>query len=259
MKTRAIFLGVSFLAGLIGTRASRAEQTPASAPTVTLDIAEGCRLLESVQDNVYSFDDPAFYWFCRYAAVEPEPFVLTDADRPLPWQFLLERPRDYRGRMIVVEGTLRRRLEFRVPDRFGDRPLYQSELSGRNTRGFCTVVTTTDPANVPLRSRVRVKGCFIKVRAYRTSDGTVGAGPLLVARELEATDAATSGFRRDSGGGWPVRPLVAGTVLLAVAWLLVRRRVGRSLRPESRHAGPGSIAARSDHDFDWLLDGDDKP
>ncbi len=259
MKTYDFLLGVALVAGLIEARTSRAGQTPTSAPIAALDIAEGRRLLESVEDNVYSFDDPAFYWFCRYAAAEPEPFALTDADRPLPWQFLLERPGDYRGRLIVVEGTLRRRLEFRVPDRFGDTPLYQSELSDRDTRGFCTVITTTDPANVPLRSRVRVKGCFIKVRAYRASDGTVGAGPLLVARKLEVTDAATSGFRRKPRGGWPARTLVAGTALLAIIWLVARRRVGRSLRADSRRTVPSSNAGNSDHDFDWLLDNDDEP
>jgi hypothetical protein len=180
----------------------------------------------------------------------------------VPWRFLLERPSDYRGELLVIEGVLQARIGFEVagPGRSGLGRLYQCELSEGGTRALLAVIVLEDPANIPLRSRVQAKGFFLKVRGYRTTKGDPGAGPLLVARRLEliqpspaAGDSFTIAYRR--GSTW----IIAGTALLAVFWLLLRRRTRRRLSRPVGPVSPGPAAAPSDDDFDWLLEQSAQP
>lgn len=229
------------------------------------DLDHARRLLEGVRDQVFSFDDPAFYAFCRHlknsAGDEPPP-----ASAPLPWQYLLERPSDYRGQLVRVEGYLASRQAFRVEgDRRDVGVLFQCELSDAGTRGLCTVVVVSDPSDIPLRSRVRTSGYFLKVRAFQTTDGGSGVGPLVVARRLEMIrpPASLGGgiFERWSGLDW----LLAGTAALAVVWFVLRRGVVPTSDHQARRVGPPwptrnarehparcGDSSSTDEDFDWL-------
>jgi hypothetical protein len=245
---------------------SAVAQEPASAD----DLGEGRRLLEGVRDNVFSFDDPAFYWFCRHVreAGDASLYSIRGNEAVTPWKFLLERPGDYRGRLVVVEGLLQAVHTYEVANRAGVGTLYQCELSEVGTRAFCTVVVMQNPGEIALRSRMRAKGYFIKVRAFQTSGGEAGAGPLVVARSLELV-RAPAGMPWEGGADgagssawWNVRGagfwLLPGTVGLAVVWLILRRRVrGAKADAKSRAGGmSGQGVAESDEDFDWMKKGD---
>ncbi|HVP10232.1 MAG TPA: hypothetical protein VMV94_03490, partial [Phycisphaerae bacterium] len=131
-----------------------------------------------------------------------------------------------------------------------------------------TVVAVRKPADIPIHSRVRAKGYFIKIRAFQTSAGGTGAGPLLVARSLELVLApAASLWDRSTGGAgssrwWNVRSatfwLVPGTAGLAIVWLILRRGArSRSVGESQRVRGPsGQTTPESEGDFDWLTKGD---
>jgi hypothetical protein len=233
------------------------------------DLAEGRRLLEGVRDNVFSFDDPAFYWFCRYVQQEADAsaFSIRSDESPTPWKYLLERPGDYRGGLVVVEGLLQTVHAYDVSNRPGIGTLYQCELSEVGTRAFCTVVVVQEPGEIPLRSRVRAKGYFIKVRAFQTSGGEGGSGPLIVARSLELARAPAGSLwdRGADGAGsstwWNTRSatfwLVPGTAGLAIVWLILRRSA-RAARGDGKRRLPdasGHITRESDEDFDWLTKG----
>jgi hypothetical protein len=251
---------------------------PASAPARGEDVLAHARmLLQDVRDNVFSFDDEAFYEFCRYVRHHAPPAVSPiEASEPaVPWKFMLERPSDYRGRLVTIEGVLQARTAFEVsgPGREGIGTLYQCELSDRGTRSLCAAITVDDPQDIPIRSRVRAKGFFIKVRGYVTNAGDAGAGPLLVARRLELIEAPSSALP-DLFSGWAIglTEVCAVTAVLALVWLALRRAVRRTRPPSIPVRGgshPGHTGGRrADHaglpsqqvagassaegDYDWL-------
>lgn len=216
--------------------------------------------LRGVQDHVFTFDDTAFYLLCRRAATEDSvAFNDPAAKQTVPWQFLLERPSDYRGRLVCVEGVLRGRQGFTVGGlgREGLGTLHQCELFERGTKAVCTIIAVRDPAAIPLHARVRALGFFLKVRAFRDLAGETGFAPLLVARELTCVSAPRGIAQAMSSDRWSLlnvrRPLtvVSWTALLVCAGLLIRGwRRARRLHPVRRSAGEPAGA----DDFDWLED-----
>ncbi len=239
--------------------AQSADSQPAASPEAMLE--EGRRLLEDVRDFVLSFDEPAFYHYCRIVTndLDAATFEIDEDDSAAPWKLMLERPGDYRGRLLLVEGVLQACHAYELVNRPGLGTLHQCELSGLDTRSICTLVVTEAPSDIPIRSRIRAKGFFIKARAYRTQTGDTGAGPLLVARRIELVSpppALWESARGERGTSWWV---VTITAALAVAWLLLRRNVRRHI-PGSVFPGKPCQGRRSSHDaesesesdFDWL-------
>lgn len=231
----------------------------ALSPGQEMSISEGRRLLEDVRDEVFSFDDPGFYWFCQYCRTAEGKAGLVDDGKSdaVPWKLLMERPGDYRGQAIVIEGVLRSRYSYDVPNREGVGRLHQLELADAVSRALAAVVLTDDPGELPMRSRVRVKAYFIKVRSFQTSEGEAGAGPLFVGAEVGR--AALAAPVPDPGG--PDRRsrnyIFAGVVVMALIWFLLRRGLSR---PRTRFsAGPGAQEAPTEADFDWIHRSADRP
>ncbi len=259
LHLRAFF--VCLLIWSLGTSSSTAFGQTASPPDdpatseTAEDLKHGLALLRDVRDNVFSFDDPAFYWFCRFVKRDAlvAAYQIGESETSVPWRFLLERPSDYRGRLVVIAGRLLRRSQFEVTNRRDVGTLYQCELVEAGTRAICTVITTEDPQAIPLRSWVRTKGYFIKVRAFRTDAGAAGAGPLLVARRLEPARGPASGL-----SGAPLAPdggyiwLVGGTAALAILWLVLRRGLRSSGVTEPSKPAGVKRSTGSSADFDWL-------
>lgn len=216
--------------------------------------APAAKLLEDVRDNVFSFDEPAFYWFCRYVHEGKADAVLDDVwtGEALPWKMLMERPSDYRGKPVVIEGFLQTCHAFDVSNRQGLGRLYQCELADVNTRALCAVVCTLDPTNMPLRSRVRAKGFFIKVRAYQTTSGETGAGPLIVAKKLQLITPPASGIPGGGPRGILDRWMIPAVVVLVLVWIGLRRRAGRARAMPSASRSKTEGSNDSDDDFDWL-------
>lgn len=217
------------------------------------ELAEGLRLLSGVRDGVFSFDDPGFYWFCRYARDHDARRVdeAGDSDAPISWKTLLERPSDYRGRRVLIEGVVQSFQAHDVTNRPGVPRLYQFELSNAGTSGFCTFVVTTDPGDVPIRSIVKARGYFIKVRGYRTQGGDEGAGPLVVAGRILDVRTPAANFSRsneDRTSSW----LVGSVSLMALIWFVMRRRIADSRGGRVAVQAASKVTAESDRDFDWL-------
>jgi len=215
------------------------------------ELAEGRRLLADVKDHVFSFDDEAFYWFCRHVRRDT---TSANDEAPTPWQFLLERPSDYRGERVVIEGTLLRKTSFEVPNRPGVGRLYQCELTSRETRAVCTVILTDEPQGVPINALVQGHAYFIKVRSFRTRHGGEGTGPLLVGRGIFAV---SGGGSRTVGFGPAIEdaaPWLAGaTAVLAIAWYILRRRLRAEPRVAEQRPPNAETQTESEADFDWLL------
>ena len=267
--TRVVLAAMSVLVASLGTSSSAAfgqTVSPRDDPSTSDapgDLARGLALLRDVRDNVFSFDDPAFYWFCRFVRRDAPAaaYQISETETSVPWRFLLERPSDYRGGLVVIAGRLLRRSQFEVTNRREVGTLYQCELVEAGTRAICTVIVTADPQAIPIRSWVRTKGYFIKVRAFRTDAGMAGAGPLLVARCLEPAGGSapsSSDALQAPGGGYVW--LVGGTAALAILWLVLRRGLRSSETKEPSKPAGAKHPTGSSADFDWLThaeDGDD--
>ncbi len=225
-------------------------------PAAVDDLAEGRRLLREVRDHEFRFDDEAFYWFVEKVRTDAtaKRYDVAEDEAPVNWRHLLERPDDYRGRLVVVQGRLMRHEQYRLTDREQLGTLHQCELADPTTRAICTVVLTQSPGNIRTRSLVRCKGFFIKVRDYATDSGDEGSGPLVVAPRLEFVASPTSGTGAEGqpvpGTGW----IVGVTALLALVWVLMRRNATRPIPEELPHRAGGTVAPSS-ADFDWLEEG----
>lgn len=273
MKLRLVYLCGLSLAALHCPQSRATADEPARDRITPAEdsIEHGLTLLSGVRDNVLSFDDPGFYWFCRYVT-RPDGYSALkpiNLDAPLPWKYLFERPGDYRGKPVVIEGLLVARSTWSVDNRDVPRPLHQCEIATRGTSALATVVTPDALDDIPLYSTVRVKGFFIKVRAFRTTSGETGAGPLLVARKPQvlATGSAASGNSDtnptrpraplDSASNW----LLGGTAAAALLWLVLRRQARRTQRPNPLpilDRQPSVSTSNPPDDFDWMTKPDQK-
>jgi len=295
-RQSVIYMSAAALFAMTGpVIAQPPDDKPASdpdAPTTTRSIEHGMRLLSNVRDNVLSFDDPAFYWFCRYVTTPEGAAALADTESnpnhnangaadhetaatggssnsanvsdvpaeadPTPIKFLLERPNDYRGKPVTIEGTLVAKWSWSVDNRDVPNPLNQCEIAVAGTRALAAVVTTESVDAIPIRSRVRARGYFIKVRAFQTTGGEPGAGPLLVARSLTLikSNGAIAGAGSESTAGKSAQMwILAGTLVAAVAWLMLRRMARKpqsaATTPSFRSTAMSENAAADD--FDWML------
>ncbi|HWL93411.1 MAG TPA: hypothetical protein VNT79_07735 [Phycisphaerae bacterium] len=252
-------LAKCLIAGTVAWTAAvaRGQSTAPSSMPVDESIDHGMKLLAGVRDHVYSFDDPAFYWFCRFVRqdADDQRYRPGPAAPPISWRFLMERPSDYRGTLVTVEGRLLRREAFEVPNREGVGRLFQCEIGDAATRAVCTAILTEDPGDTS-STIVRLRGYFIKVRAFQTTDGQPGAGPLIVSKFLQRPDAHAA-IPRESVAITALPAMTKwiglGTAVLIVLWIVLRRAAHRSVSrrnlPLARH---GPDAAESDADFDWL-------
>lgn len=233
---------------------------PATAPSSAADpsLDPGIRLLSDVRDHVFSFDDPGFYWFCRYVREDANTAKYNaDASNSdsVPWRFLLERPADYRGRLIRIEGRILRRSAYEVPNRAGVGRLIQCEIGERGTRAICTAVITDDPGDLPVGTPVAVRGFFIKIRSYETTRGEAGAGPLIVSKRISSLTTAAANDQHqpierpgESRSTW----LVAATAVLVIVWIAVRRMSQRTRDRMERRPFAGKAVTGSEKDFEWI-------
>lgn len=207
-------------------------QPPASGPAATAaydDPDAGPSLLAAVRDDSFNFDEPAFYWLLRRAHREAGERAANE--QPTPWRFLLERPSEYRGRRVVVEGFVLSSLEYEIL-REGRSlgKVIQTELSESGTRGLCTIVTTGNRQPLPIGARIRGAAWFLKARRFTTTTGQTASAPLLVGNQIEVI--APAGALSEQGAvrraasrsrDW----LVVGIVALAAVWFVMRRTVAR--------------------------------
>lgn len=230
------------------------ERTESGDP---LDLEHGRRLLSAVRDHVFSFDDPAFYWYCRFVRAD------TDLDRyrpgtdekPTAWRSLLERPSDYRGELVFLRGEVMRTHGFDVPNRPGVGRLFQVELAESGSRSVTTVILTEDPGEVPIGSRASVRGFFIKVRSFQTVGGSSGTGALIVSKQLkvESNRSISDTFQPPISPDDLLKWLAGTTGALFVVWIVLRRFTRPTDTGMTGLTKTQSAEANED-DFIWLAD-----
>ncbi|MGD8452186.1 MAG: hypothetical protein PVJ57_10240 [Phycisphaerae bacterium] len=261
-RRRRLLTAAGVLAALCGAGtpppaafAQTSQPATSTAPTTELPPAVAT-LLDSVQDYTYDFNNPAYYAILEFVKRSPrspgfaiEPIVIDD------WQQLVERPADFRGKAVTIEGTLGRNKDSYV---HGARPdlgtVWQLELRRPDEPVACTVICTNDVSDLPLEADVRFTGYFVQMRRYPTRSGRPGLaalivapGPTEVSRSAPITSSANNVDWR-----WLVAAVVAGLIITV---LLLRRaaRVGRTDISALRARRPAPLNL-SDDLADWAAD-----
>lgn len=228
------------------------------------DTTAAREMFDQVVDGTFSFDDEAFYWLCAHArsSAARQELLAAASESPIPIRQLLERPADFRGRPVVVEGVLRSREEYEIRTRPELGRLTQLELSVPGSRAVVTIVCTERAASMSIGLPVRATGYFLKSRQFRTTDGQPGGGIVLVTTGMISTTTSSvpEAPRRDGFFGliraeW----IAAGITVLVVVWLYLRRRLrvpGGARHSIMEEAPTRNGAVTGDSDFAWMASHD---
>lgn len=175
------------------------EQSPAREGDATsdTDIRVPEELLEEIEDNrlgALRREQPALEFMLQKARELPEEQLAAAAEQDVAFTVLMLQPEQYRGRIIRLQGTLRRYglLPRRAPDE-DPSPVHEAWLftpdAGNNpTRVLLAEPNDDIPAGDQLSIRVEVVGYFFKRYGYVTQEGEHVA-PMLVGKSLRVIPA----------------------------------------------------------------------
>ncbi len=207
-------------AGPPATQASRPAGASVPGPLLSA--------LGQVEDFSFAFWTPPVQQLVRYVASRQ---IWPDASAAVPvqrWSDLVERPADFRGRLVAIEGIVGRNRAWKPLDpRLADLgPVWQLELWGRREPLACTVLLTSDASDIAIGSTIRVVGYFAMIRQYRTQRGEVRQAAVIVApAPQQVLTKLPPAMRPDGRRTWGVMAALLGG--LAIAWLLLRRSTAR--------------------------------
>lgn len=205
--------------------------------------------LEEIEDFSFSFAQPGFYAVLEYVkSMTGSPGQTRAAVAIDDWTALLERPADFRGLPVTIEGIVGRNKvwAFEQEERRGLGPVWQLELWRADQPIAATVILTDEADDIPIGATIEVTGYFVMIRQYHSGTRQVRQAALLVGHG--PTLVSEVGTREQTR---PVSSIVVGlivtaTAALLVTWVLLRRSVGRTrasgttLRASS--AAPMSLA-----------------
>lgn len=196
--------------------------------------------LAQIRDLAFNFDQPGFYAvldFVKHSPHSPgfrqEPIVVDD------WRDLLERPSEFRGRPVTVEGVVGRNRSYKLIGRpeFGD--VWQLGIRRDDQPITCTLVFTENADDVALGSVLTTTGYFVMVRQYYDSSNRVQQAALLVAPGPSVVSRRAPPSATGTGMDW--RWMVAAVALGLLVTLVLLRQAGRDRGHDVR-------ALRASHD-----------
>ncbi len=232
-------------------------QVPDSAPVVDWELPADIRAaLAQTRDFAFDFHQPGFYAVLEF--VKNDPRSPGFAEQPInvaDWRDLLERPSDFRGHPITIEGVVGSN---RDPYALINRPqlgqLWQIQLQRDGQPLTCTLVFTQNSADIPLGAALTVTGYFIMIRQYHDRFGQARPAALFVAPGPTAITygAPPMANRNQFDWRWMAGAVVVG---LLITGFLMRRASRWSRRdphvPRARHATPMNLA---DDLSEWAAD-----
>lgn len=203
--------------------------------------------LGRVADFSYDFDEPGYYallGFVRASTRPPgsayPPTVVAD------WRELVERPSDFRGLAVTIEGVVGRN---KAPYMHGRHPelgqVWQVELSRPDQAPAFTVIFTSDVSDLPVGDTIRVTGYFVKVYRYPTRSQTPGLAALVVAPGPTVVSRPAPHSENAASLDW--RWLTVAIVAALIATVILLRRSARGGRHDvtalrARQPAPLSLA-----------------
>jgi hypothetical protein len=243
--------GRRLLTVLVGSALAASATGQTTQPTTTQGVdwelpAEVRDEFTRIQDFAFNFDQPGFYGVVEFVKQSARsPGYLQTPIEVQDWRDLLERPSDFRGRPVTIEGLVGRN---KSPYTLESHPelgaLWQLELRRPDEPITCTLILTGSAADIPLNDSITVTGYFVLVRSYYDALNHVRQAALLVAPGPTTIGRAMPHVPAPSTLDWRWL-IVAGVVGLLVTMILLRRSTAarrdyRTLR--ARHEAPVSLA-----------------
>ncbi|MFQ5806464.1 MAG: hypothetical protein ACE5I3_08440 [Phycisphaerae bacterium] len=207
--------------------------------------------LEQTEDFSFNFAQPGFYALLEYLKTTNNPpghargpVALSD------WTMLLERPADFRGLPVTVEGFVGRNKAWRFEQEEYRHlgTVWQLELWRPDQPIACTLVLTGDASDIPLGATIRVTGYFVMIRQYPSQTRQARQSALLVAHGPTLVSQSAARTRTGSTSNWIVGLVAAATAALIVIWILLRRSIPRTqgATPALRASGPAPVSLADD-------------
>ncbi|MCK4343298.1 MAG: hypothetical protein KAY37_16410 [Phycisphaerae bacterium] len=237
------------VSGIFALVAAGQTTQPATAPAGGWELSPEVRAaLEKTEDCVFNVDQPGFYAVLE--AVKRSPRSPGFSQTPIlvdDWRDLLERPADFRGRVVTIEGIVGRN---KSPYKLLQRPelgwFWQLELRRDDQPLACSVVLTEDAADIPLNASVKVSGYFVMIRQYYGPSNRVQQAALVVAPGPTLISRAAP-RSAGTGGGLDWRWMAGAVVLgVVITLLLLWRSAGRGRRDlqtlRASHTAPLHLA-----------------
>lgn len=210
--------------------------------------------LTAINDFSFSYAQPGFYALLRHVKAHG-----IDATTPpltnVKWTDLLERPADFRGRLVHLHGALGGNRRWKHESAaFADLGyLSEIQLTQADEPIICKVILTGDASDVPLGALVDVDAYFVTIQYYYSETKRqhqaavfIGEGPTIVSTAA-AHPSAPSSF------DW-IGPIVTTTVGLLIAYLILRRSVQRHRPIETLRAARGAPLHLADDLAAWAND-----
>lgn len=194
-------------------------------------------------DTVFRSDDQRA-WFAIWKRLQGETGAARLRGREVTFAQVFSQPKSFRGRLVRIEGTIRRLQEVSAPtNALGIASYWQAWIEPAGGPAspivvyFLTVPPGT-PAGMRVDMPVVVDGVFFKRWAYQASDA-IRLAPLLMAIEPRFPPRITGGRGTSALAGWALLSIVA---LIAITIVALRLAAGP---PRLRR----SAADRLDVDF----------
>lgn len=189
--------------------------------------------LRPVEDFSFSFAQPGFYALLEHLKTTRQ--SPGHARQPLEiddWTTLLERPADFRGLPITIEGLVGRNKVWRFQQEQYRHlgTVWQLELWRSDQPIAATLILTDDATDIPVGATLRVTGYFVMIRQYYSEAKRLRHSALLVAHGPTLVSQTVARPRARSTANWILGLVITGTAALLVIWFLLRRSVGRTRR-----------------------------
>lgn len=233
--------------GALAVAAAGQSTAPVTTQAQVWELPDAARAaLAQTQDFAFNFDQPGFYAVLDFVAHSPRsPGFAQSPIEVKDWRELLERPVDFRGWPVTVEGIVGHNKDpYTLPSHPQLGPVGQLELSRTDQPLTCTLILTGNVADIPLGAAVTVTGYFVMIRQYHGPSGRVQQAALLVA---PGPTAISKLLPRPAETGGPDWRWITGALVvgLLITWVLLRRYAGR--RPSigvlrASRAAPLSLA-----------------
>lgn len=219
-----------------------ASRGAAEEPFMPADLRQlDARMLAGVQDQRVGFlraEHPALQALITHVRQAPFQELQRSGDAQVGFRVINVEPERYRGRLITIQGVLRRYEPFELPALSTEEGMllhqgwiFTSDSANNPWFALCTERTPDLPLSSQTEIPVRFTGYFFKRYGYATTTG-LHVAPLLIGKrfELLPTPAADSGRTRDLTRAVVAVMAVIGGLFALMIWRFAvsDRRFARS-------------------------------